>query len=123
MDLRLTAEELAFRDEVRAFMASSLPDDIRAKVLAGQHTSREDTVRWQRILHAKGWGAPSWPREFGGTGWDPVRQYLFEEEGAQAGAPRQLPFGLKMVGPVIMRFGNAAQQARFLPPIVSGPER
>jgi alkylation response protein AidB-like acyl-CoA dehydrogenase len=122
MDLRFDPEELKFREEVRAFMASSLPDEIRQKVLGGLHTSREDTIRWQRILHEKGWGAPSWPAEFGGPGWDPVRQYIFEEEGSAAGAPRQLPFGLKMVGPVIMRFGNAVQQKRFLPRIVSAED-
>jgi alkylation response protein AidB-like acyl-CoA dehydrogenase len=122
MDLRFTPEELGFRDEVRAFMASGLPDGIRQKVLAGLHTSREDTIRWQRILFEKGWGGPSWPAEFGGTGWDPVRQYIFEEEGSAVGAPRQLPFGLKMVGPVIMRFGNAAQQKRFLPRILSAED-
>jgi alkylation response protein AidB-like acyl-CoA dehydrogenase len=122
MDLRFTPEELKFREEVRGFMATSLPREIREKVLGGLHTSRDDTVRWQQILHGKGWGAPNWPVEFGGTGWDPVRQYIFEEEGSAAGAPRQLPFGLKMVGPVLMRFGNAAQQKRFLPRIVSAED-
>jgi alkylation response protein AidB-like acyl-CoA dehydrogenase len=82
----------------------------------------EETVAWQRLLHARGWGGPSWPAEFGGTGWDPVRQYIFEEECAAAGAPRLLPFGLKMVGPVIMRFGSEAQQRRFLPRILSGED-
>ncbi len=122
MDLSFTPQELEFRDEVRAFLAASLPAEIGQKVLSGLHTSRDDTVRWQKILHAKGWGAPSWPVEFGGTGWDPVRQYIFEEEGCAVGAPRQLPFGLKMVGPVIMQFGNAAQQRRFLPRILSAED-
>lgn len=122
MDLSFTPEELQFREEVRSFLASSLPDGIRQKMLAGLHITREDTVRWQRILFEKGWGGPGWPKEFGGTGWDPVRQYIFEEEGAAAGAPRLLPFGLKMVGPVIMRFGNAAQQQRFLPRILTGED-
>jgi alkylation response protein AidB-like acyl-CoA dehydrogenase len=122
MDLRFTPEELEFRDEVRAFMASRLPPDIRDKVLGGLHPSRDDTVRWQKILFEQGWAAPSWPKEFGGTGWDPVRQYIFEEEGSADGAPRQLPFGLKMVGPVIMRFGSAAQQRRFLPRILSADD-
>jgi alkylation response protein AidB-like acyl-CoA dehydrogenase len=122
MDLSFTPEEQRFRDEVRAFLDASLPAGLRAKVLEGLHVPREDTVRWQRILHARGWGGPAWPVEFGGTGWDPVRQYVFEEECAAAGAPRLLPFGLKMVGPVIMRFGNAAQQRRFLPRILSGED-
>ena len=122
MDLTFTPEELAFRDEVRAFLATSLAADTRRKVLDGLEVSRDDTVRWQQTLHRRGWGGPNWPREFGGTGWDSVRQYIFEEESAAAGAPRLLPFGLKMVGPVIMRFGNAAQQARFLPRILSGDD-
>ncbi len=122
MDLRFTPEELEFGEEVRAFLDESLPADVRKTVLGGFHPSRQDTVRWQQILHRKGWGGPNWPREFGGTGWDPVRQYLFEEESALAGAPRLLPFGLKMVGPVIMRFGNADQQRRYLPRILSGED-
>jgi len=122
MDLRFTPEELAFREEVRTFLAESLPEEIRRKVLAGFHVSREDTVSWQGTLHRRGWGGPSWPTEFGGTGWDPVRQYIFEEETTARGAPRLLPFGLKMVGPVIMRFGNAAQQKRHLPRILSGED-
>jgi len=122
MDLRFTPEELEFREEVRAFLAASLPAEIRRKMLEGLHVAAADTVRWQRILFEKGWGGPNWPKEFGGTGWDPVRQYIFEEESAAAGAPRLLPFGLKMVGPVIMRFGDAAQQRRFLPRILSGED-
>jgi alkylation response protein AidB-like acyl-CoA dehydrogenase len=122
MDLSFTGEELAFRNEVRAFIEANVPADTRRKVLEGLEISREDTLRWQQILHQHGWGGPNWPREFGGTGWDPIRQYIFEEESAAGGAPRLLPFGLKMVGPVIMRFGNAAQQQRFLPRILSGED-
>jgi alkylation response protein AidB-like acyl-CoA dehydrogenase len=122
MDLNFTGEELAFRDEVRAFMGANIPAETRRKVLEGVEVSRDDTLGWHQALHRHGWGGPNWPKEFGGTGWDPVRQYIFEEEGAAAGAPRLLPFGLKMVGPVIMRFGNAAQQKRFLPRILSGED-
>jgi len=122
MDLSFTAEELAFRDEVRAFIQSNVPAEMRRRVLEGHEVSRDDTVRWQQILHRKGWGGPNWPKEFGGTGWDPVQQFIFEEESAAAGTPRLLPFGLKMVGPVIMRFGNSAQQKRFLPRILSGED-
>jgi len=120
MDLSFSAEELAFRDEVRAFIAATVPAETRRKVLEGLEVSRDDTLRWQQILHRQGWGGPNWPKEFGGTGWDPVQQYIFEEESAAAGTPRLLPFGLKMVGPVIMRFGNVAQRERFLPRILSG---
>ena len=107
---------------MRAFLDKSLPEDTRRRVLEGREVTRGDIEGWQRILHAKGWGAPSWPLEFGGTGWDPVRQFIFEEESAGAGAPMQLPFGLKMVAPVIMRFGSPEQQARFLPPIAAATE-
>jgi alkylation response protein AidB-like acyl-CoA dehydrogenase len=122
MDLNFTEAEQAFREEVRAFVQRSLPAETRRKVLEGLHLSKEDNVSWHRLLAARGWGAPNWPTEFGGTGWDPVRQYIFEEECAAWGAPALLPFGLKMVGPVIMAFGNAAQQKRFLPRIAAAEE-
>ncbi|MCK2088924.1 acyl-CoA dehydrogenase family protein [Thauera aromatica] len=120
MDLDFTAEERAFRDEVRSFLRDHLPAAVRHKVLNGIYLEREDYLAWQRVLHARGWGGPSWPVAFGGTGWDPVRQYLFDDACAEAGAPRLVPFGLKMVAPVLMAFGSAAQQQRFLPPILAG---
>lgn len=122
MNLNFTPEELAFREEVRSFVAENLPADIKQKVLNGLILKSDDYVRWQKILHAKGWGGPSWKKEFGGTGWDPTRQYIFEEECAAAGAPRAVPFGLKMVAPVIMQFGSPAQQQRYLPKILSAEE-
>jgi alkylation response protein AidB-like acyl-CoA dehydrogenase len=122
MDLNFTADELAFRQEVRDFVAQSLPADIQHKVINGLILERDDYVRWQKILHARGWGGASWPKEFGGPGWTPVQQYIFEEECAAAGAPRGIPFGLKMVGPVIMAFGSPAQQERFLPKILAADE-
>jgi alkylation response protein AidB-like acyl-CoA dehydrogenase len=122
MDLNFTAGESAFRNEVREFFATSLPTDIRHKVLNGLILESGDYVRWQKMLHAKGWGGPSWPAQFGGPGWNPVQQYIFEEESAAAGAPRAIPFGLKMVAPVIMAFGSPAQQQRFLPRILSADD-
>jgi len=120
MDLTLSADESAFRDEVRAFLASRLPADLRDSVLQGRRIGREGTLRWHRILYEHGWVAPSWPVEFGGAGWTTVQQYIFEEECALAGAPMTMPFGLRMVAPVIMAFGSAAQQQYFLPRILSG---
>ena len=121
MDLAFTPEDLAFRDEVRAFLAAALPADIRDRVRRGDESRvREDILQWQRILHAHGWGAPMWPVQFGGTGWSKTRQYLFDIECAAADAPIQLPFGLKMVAPVIMRYGTPEQQQRFLPGILEG---
>ena len=123
MDLNFSADELAFREEVRAFVASHLPEDIRDRVRRGDDAQLADDLRrWQKILHAKGWGAAMWPAEFGGTGWDKTRQYLFDIECIAADAPIQLPFGLKMVAPVIMRYGSQAQKERFLPRILDATD-
>ncbi len=122
MRLEFTDEEQAFREEVRSFLREQLSPDISDKVLNGYELGREDHVAWQRRLHERGWGGMGWPVQFGGPGWNSVQQYIFEEESALAGAPRLIPFGTKMVGPVIMAFGSAAQQQRFLPKISSGAE-
>ena len=103
MDLRFTPEEIAFRDQVRAFMQDKLPAAIRAKLIEGRRLSKDDMVNWQRILNAKGWAVPHWPKEWGGTGWSPVEVYLFRDEMQQAPAPEPLPFGVNMVGPVTGR--------------------
>jgi alkylation response protein AidB-like acyl-CoA dehydrogenase len=122
MRLEFTEEEQGFREEVRAFLGDRLPAQIRDKVQDGRELTREEHVLWQRRLHDRGWGGFSWPKQFGGAGWNSVQQYIFDEESALAGAPRLIPFGTKMVAPVIMAFGNAAQQQRFLPKISSGEE-
>ena len=122
MDLNFTAEDQAFRMKVRQFIDAALPDDVRAKVLTGKRIHKVDFVRWHRILHKKGWIGINWPREFGGTAWTATERHIFDEECADAGAPMILPFGINMVGPVIMAFGNALQQQRFLPRILSGED-
>jgi alkylation response protein AidB-like acyl-CoA dehydrogenase len=122
MDFNFTASEHAFRGEVREFLRAHLPPDISDRVLKGGAVRADDFTRWQRILHAHGWGGPSWPKEFGGTGWNPVQQHIFDDECAAAGTPRILPFGLKMVGPVILSFGSPEQQRRFLPRILSAED-
>jgi len=122
MRLEFTDEEQAFREEVRSFLRERLSKDISDKVLGGYELSREDHVQWQRRLHERGWGGMGWPVEFGGPGWNSLQQYIFEEESALAGGPRLIPFGTKMVAPVIMTFGSPAQQQRFLPKISSGEE-
>src|SRR5258707_11177948 len=122
MDLKYNAEEEKFRTDVRAFFDAELPTDIRTKLQLGRRISKEDMVRWQKILFRKGWGAPNWPKAFGGTGWDIVQQHIFEEERADACAPGQNPFSLKMLAPVMQTFGNAAQQEYFLPRILSGED-
>ena len=122
MRLEFTDQEQAFREEVRAFLRDKLTPDISGKVLNGYELGREEHVMWQRRLHDRGWGGMGWPKQFGGPGWNSVQQYIFDEESALAGAPRVIPFGTKMVAPVIMAFGSPAQQQRFLPPISSGEE-
>ena len=122
MDLNFTQEEQAFRAEVRKVIDAKLPADISAKVKHGKRLAKDDFVRWQKILHQQGWGASMWPQQFGGTGWNAVQQHIFDEESAEAGAPMQLPFGLRMVAPVIMAFGNKSQQEYFLPRIVDGTD-
>jgi alkylation response protein AidB-like acyl-CoA dehydrogenase len=120
MDLNFTAEEEAFRQEVRAFLREQLPTEIANAVKQGLPVKAEYYTRWQKLLFAKGWGAPDWPKQFGGNGWGPVYLHIFDEEAAAAGAPRSLPFGLKMVAPVIMAFGTPEQQQQYLPGILDG---
>jgi pimeloyl-CoA dehydrogenase large subunit len=119
MDLRFTPEEVAFRNDVRAFFRAALPPEIRRKMVEGRHLGKADIVRWQRILNDKGWAAPHWPQEWGGTGWMPIQHYIFQEEMQQAPAPQPLAFGVNMVGPVIIAFGNEAQKSHYLPRIRS----
>ena len=120
MDLAFTPDEQKFREEVRAWVAENLPEDISHKVHNALRLTRDDMQRWARALGKKGWLGSGWPREFGGPGWTAVQKHLFEEECALAGAPRVVPFGPVMVAPVIMAFGNAEQHKRFLPGIASG---
>jgi alkylation response protein AidB-like acyl-CoA dehydrogenase len=89
---------------------------------AGRRLRKDDLVRWQKILCHRGWGAGMWPKRFGGAGWSVVQQHIFDEEGAMAGAPMQLPFSIKMVAPVLMAFGSPDQQQYFLPRILSGED-
>ncbi|MGN6471021.1 MAG: pimeloyl-CoA dehydrogenase large subunit [Rhizobiaceae bacterium] len=118
MDLRFTQEENAFREEVRAFLKEKMPEDIRKRMIDGESMDKDDLVRWTRILAEKGWAVPHWPVEYGGTGWGPMKQYIFLEETQKWPAPQPLAFGVNMVGPVIYTFGSAAQKKQFLPRIV-----
>lgn len=120
MDLAFTEQEQSFREEIRQWVRENLPESIAYKVHNGLRLTREDMQGWSKILGKKGWLGYSWPKEFGGPGWNAIERHLFEEECALAGAPRIVPFGPVMVAPVIMTFGNAEQQKRFLPGIASG---
>ena len=124
MNLDLSPEELSFRDDVRAFLDASLTPELRE---AGRRATsvfmdKRYSLAWQKILHAKGWVAPSWPKSYGGTGWTDMQRYIFAAECARAGAPSLAPMGLRMVGPCIMRYGNEAQKAHYLPRILSGED-
>jgi alkylation response protein AidB-like acyl-CoA dehydrogenase len=118
MDLNYSPEELSFRDEVRDWLSKNLPPELKDK----SHLSRDELLRWHRILAKKGWVAPAWPKEWGGTGWNVVQRYIFEEELGFAGCPPLMPFGLSMCAPVLLAFGTEAQKKRFLPRIYNGDD-
>ncbi len=122
MDISNSPEEQAFRTEVRTWLAANLPVDLQTKVTQYQHLSREDLIRWHKILAAKGWSVPHWPVEWGGTGWDITQRYIFDEEMGFAGAPGQAPFGPVMCAAVLMRFGTEQQKNRFLPRMRDGDD-
>jgi len=122
MDLNYSPEESAFRDEVRAWVRENLPVDVRDRVLNYRELSKDDLVGWHRALAKKGWVAPHWPVECGGTGWSVVQRYIFEEECGAAGCPPVVPFGVRMCAPVLLRFGTEEQKRRFLPPMYAGDD-
>ena len=117
-----TAEELAFEGEVREFLSSEFPSEYRNKADANIRLSKDELVNWQKILYRKGWAAPDWPQEYGGTGWSATQKYIFATEMGLIGAPEPVPFGMKMVAPVIMAFGDAAQKKHYLPRILSSED-
>ena len=119
MDLHYTAEESAFRDTVRAFLDTHLPEDLQRKVRQHLRLNRDDYVRWHKIVAQQGWAAPAWPVEYGGTGWTSVQRHIWEDECARAATPPILPFGVNMVAPVIMAFASAEQKAYYLPRILN----
>ena len=122
MDLSYSAEELAFRNEVRGWLAAHLPADIRDKVVGYHGLSKEDFLRWHKILAKQGWSVPHWPVETGGTGWNITQRYIYDEEFGLAGAPTLPPFGPAMCASVLHKFGTPEQKARFLPRIREGDD-
>ena len=122
MDLNLSDGERTFRQEVRDFIAGNLPRDIADKVENNRHLGKDDYLAWQKALYRRGWVAPNWPKEHGGPGWTPVQRHLFQLECALAYAPRLIAFGLSMVGPVIVEFGNQEQKSKYLPRILSSED-
>ncbi|ADG16050.1 acyl-CoA dehydrogenase domain protein [Paraburkholderia atlantica] len=122
MDLNFTPEEEAFRASVLAFLRDKLPRRLADKVHGGRRLTRNDMAEWHAILNAQGWLANHWPEEYGGPGWNPVQKFIFENECALAGAPRVVPFGVNMLGPVLIRYGSEAQKRHWLPRILDGSD-
>ena len=122
MDLAFTPEEEAFRAEVRSFLETALPEALSEKVRLGRDLSKAEMEGWHATLHARGWLAPNWPKAFGGAEWSAVQRHIFDEEAAAAHAPRVVPFGLSMLGPVLQKFGSQAQQDHWLPRILDGTD-
>jgi alkylation response protein AidB-like acyl-CoA dehydrogenase len=122
MDLALSPQDEAFRDEVRRFLDENLTEDLReaGRKTGGVFADVDAGLRWHKVLAKKGWSAPSWPTEHGGTGWSATQRYIFARECIAVDAPRIFAMGLRMVGPVIMKFGTPEQKAKYLPKIVSG---
>ena len=122
MQLEFSPEEIAFQREVRTFIAENYPENLRSVQDEGHDLSKEDFLSWHRILAKKGWIAPAWPVEYGGTGWTATQRFIWSEELAAADCVGTMPFGLSMVGPVIYTFGTPEQKAQFLPGILSGDD-
>ncbi|SAK60300.1 acyl-CoA dehydrogenase domain-containing protein [Caballeronia glebae] len=122
MDLTFTADEEAFRAEVLTFLRTSLPEHLARKARTGERLTRDDMAQWHGILNAKGWLANHWPKEHGGPGWTAVQRFIFENECAIAGAPRIVPFGVNMLGPVLIKYGSDAQKRHWLPRILDGAD-
>ncbi len=124
MDISLLPEHERFRDEVRRFLAGALDDDLRdgARFCPGVFQDYETNIRWHRILYEQGWIAPSWPKQYGGTGWDLMQRHIWTTEASLAGAPGVAPMGLGMCGPMLIGHGTPDQRAFYLPRILSGED-
>ena len=119
MDMNYTAEDLAFRDEVRSYLRDNLRPGLAEKMKEAKRLTREDLVEWHKVLNDKGWLAWHWPEEYGGTGWTPVQAHIFNEEIVYANAPRIVPFGVNMLGPVLIKFGTEEQKRHYLPKMLT----
>ena len=121
MDLSFSKDDIAFRDEVRRFIDENFDGELRAKLSQSKngYLDKDGQLKWQRALYRRGWAAPNWPVEYGGTGWTASQKYIYESETAAAGTPLVSPMGLKMVAPVLMAFGSDVQKKKYLPPILA----
>ena len=122
MNLSFTPEEQAFRAEVQRFLTDQVPARLTAKVRDGKHLGKPDLQAWHALLNDQGWLASHWPEQYGGPGWTTVQKFIFDHECALAHAPRTIPFGVNMLGPVLIKYGNEAQKQHWLPRILSGAD-
>ena len=124
MDMNLSAEDLEFQNDVRAFLDENLTDQLRSGMARtpGVFIEPDISLEWHKILHKKGWITPSWPLEYGGTDWTPMQSYIFEKEMALAGAAKPAPISLQLIGPVLCHYGTPEQKEKFLPRIRSGED-
>ncbi|MGR4889423.1 acyl-CoA dehydrogenase family protein [Sphingopyxis sp. LARHCG72] len=122
MDLQFSREDETFREEVRAFLRDHLPPRLSEKVRTGKRLTKQDMEEWHAILNGRGWLANHWPAEYGGTGWSVTQKYIFEVEVALANAPRIVPFGVSMLGPVLIKYGSEEQKRYWLPRILDGSD-
>lgn len=122
MEFRFNSEDDSFRSLVQSFLADNLPAHLASKVREGTRLTKADQTEWHEILHRRGWLASHWPERYGGTGWTPVQKFIFEHECAIAYAPRIVPFGVNMLGPVLIQYGNEDQKRRWLPRILDGSD-
>lgn len=122
MDLQFSREDETFREEVRAFLQDNLPPRLSEKVRTGKRLTKQDMEEWHAILNGRGWLANHWPAEYGGTGWSVTQKYIFEVEVALANAPRIVPFGVSMLGPVLIKYGSEEQKRYWLPRILDGSD-
>jgi alkylation response protein AidB-like acyl-CoA dehydrogenase len=122
MDLSYTPEQEQFREEVRSWIADAMPAEMKKHAEDGANFAHSEVMEWHKILYAKGWAAPGWPVEHGGTGWEVAQRSIFQAECVRANAPSLSPFGLNMVGPLMIQYGTDEQKNRFLPKILAGEE-
>ena len=122
MDLNYSPVDDAFRADIRTWLDANLPQALRAKVLDHKRLNRDDYASWHKLLGTRGWSVVAWPKEYGGPGWDATQRHIWDEECARIGAPGVLPFGVSMVAPVLMKYGNDAQKAHYLPRILDGTD-